>query len=72
LLDSKDLVFAGQIAEEEVSPTLLLSFSFFEALLLRALEGATEQTSTATARIFLSTPGGRDRRAVSVPSYEKT
>jgi hypothetical protein len=55
LLDSKDLVLAGQIAREEVSPTVLLAFSFFEALFLQALGGADEQTAMTTAGIFLST-----------------
>jgi hypothetical protein len=57
LLDSKDLVFVGQTAGEEVSLMLLLAFSFFEALFLLALGGAAEQTATAIAGIFLSKLG---------------
>jgi hypothetical protein len=53
LLNSKDLVFLGQILTEEVSPAVLLEFSFFEGLFLRGLGEAAEQTATTTVGIFL-------------------
>jgi hypothetical protein len=70
LLDSKDFVFSGRTAEEEVSFVLL--FLFFEDFLLGALGGAAEQLATATAGAFLSIPGRRERKEFSPQTSENT
>jgi hypothetical protein len=56
--------------EEEVLPALLLPF--FEDFFRGALGGAAEQLATATAGTFFSKLGGREQRAVSVPSSKNT
>jgi hypothetical protein len=70
LLDSRDLVFSRQTAEEDilsVSP-----FPFFEDFLLGAFRGAAEQLATATAGAFTTMPGRRERKDFSPQTSENT
>jgi hypothetical protein len=70
LLDSRDFVFSGRTAKEEVSS--VIPFLFFEDFPLGGMRGAAEQLATPTVGAFFSMPGRREQKEFSPQTYENT